>query len=403
MKIVGLIAEYNPFHNGHQYHIEKAREITGADAVIVVMSGNFVQRGTPAIVPKHLRTEAALKGGASVVIELPVCYATGSAEYFAYGAVSIFEKLGCVDAICFGSECGNIEVLQDLAKIIHDEPKQYKESLSLYLRQGDSFPLARQKAMKDFLKSNVADSILGEPNNILGIEYLKALYRLDSKIKPYTIQRVGSHYHDDYLQKSYSSASAIRKAMSQTMELDEFNIENQIPVSCASLMKKAYRHRYPIYANDFSLLLKYKLLTENKKSLMEYADVSEELANRILNRLNNYVSFEQFCELLKTKEMTYARISRALIHILLDIKNEDLSEITYARVLGFRDDDSEVLSKMKRHATISLVTKLPSIENPGINLMLSKDIYASNLYESVITDKFGTAFINEYKQKIVRL
>lgn len=419
MKIVGLIAEYNPFHNGHQYHIEKAREITSADAVIVVMSGNFVQRGTPAIMPKHLRTEAALKGGASVVIELPVCYATGSAEYFAYGAVSIFEKLGCIDSICFGSECGNIEVLQDLAKIIHDEPKQYKESLSLYLRQGDSFPLARQKAMKDFLKSNVADSILGEPNNILGIEYLKALYRLDSKIKPYTIQRVGSHYHDDYLQKSYSSASAIRKAMSQTMELDEFDIENQMPTSCASLIKEAYGQRYPIYANDFSLLLKYKLLTENKKSLMEYADVSEELANRILNRLNDYVSFEQFCELLKTKEMTYARISRALIHILLDIKNEDLSEIAYARVLGFRDDDSEVLSQIKRHATISLVTKLPSVENLVTNktissadnnglyktkeTMLLQDINASNLYESVVTDKFGTAFINEYKQKIVHL
>ena len=419
MKIVGLIAEYNPFHNGHQYHIEKAREITSTDAVIVVMSGNFVQRGTPAIMPKHLRTEAALKGGASVVIELPVCYATGSAEYFAYGAVSIFEKLGCIDSICFGSECGNIEVLQDLAKIIHDEPKQYKESLSLYLRQGDSFPLARQKAMKDFLKSNVADSILGEPNNILGIEYLKALYRLDSKIKPYTIQRVGSHYHDDYLQKSYSSASAIRKAMSQTMELDEFDIENQMPTSCASLIKEAYGQRYPIYANDFSLLLKYKLLTENKKSLMEYADVSEELANRILNRLNDCVSFEQFCELLKTKEMTYARISRALIHILLDIKNEDLSEIAYARVLGFRDDDSEVLSQIKRHATISLVTKLPSVENLVTNktissadnnglyktkeTMLLQDINASNLYESVVTDKFGTAFINEYKQKIVHL
>jgi len=410
MKIVGLIAEYNPFHNGHQYHIEKAREITGADAVIVVMSGDFVQRGTPAIMPKHLRTETALKGGASVVIELPVCYATGSAEHFAYGAVSILEKLGCVDAICFGSECGNIEVLQDLAKIIHDEPKQYKESLSLYLRQGDSFPLARQKAMKDFLKSNVADSILGEPNNILGIEYLKALYRLNSKIKPHTIQRVGSHYHDDYLQKSYSSASAIRKAMSQAIELDEFDIENQMPASCASLMKEAYGHRYPIYANDFSLLLKFKLLRENKESLMKYADVSEELANRILNKLNEFISYEQFCELLKTKEVTYTRISRALLHILLDIKNEDLNEIEYARVLGFRIADSEVLSQIKKQASIPLVTKLAAIDSLVMDTlsekaisMLKQDIYASDLYESIVTDKFGTPFINEFEQQIVRL
>lgn len=410
MKIVGLIAEYNPFHNGHQYHIEKAREITGADAVIVVMSGDFVQRGTPAIMPKHLRTETALKGGASVVIELPVCYATGSAEHFAYGAVSILEKLGCVDAICFGSECGNIEVLQDLAKIIHDEPKQYKESLSLYLRQGDSFPLARQKAMKDFLKSNVADSILGEPNNILGIEYLKALYRLNSKIKPHTIQRVGSHYHDDYLQKSYSSASAIRKAMSQAIELDEFDIENQMPASCASLMKEAYGHRFPIYANDFSLLLKYKLLRESKESLMKYADVSEELANRILNKLNEFISYEQFCELLKTKEVTYTRISRALLHILLDIKNVDLNEIEYARVLGFRIADSEVLSQIKKQASIPLVTKLAAIDSLVMDTlsekaisMLKQDIYASDLYESIVTDKFGTPFINEFEQQIVRL
>lgn len=410
MKIVGLIAEYNPFHNGHQYHIEKAREITGADAVIVVMSGDFVQRGTPAIMPKHLRTETALKGGASVVIELPVCYATRSAEHFAYGTVSILEKLGCVDAICFGSECGNIEVLQDLAKIIHDEPKQYKESLSLYLRQGDSFPLARQKAMKDFLKSNVADSILGEPNNILGIEYLKALYRLNSKIKPHTIQRVGSHYHDDYLQKSYSSASAIRKAMSQAIELDEFDIENQMPASCASLMKEAYGHRYPIYTNDFSLLLKFKLLRENKESLMKYADVSEELANRILNKLNEFISYEQFCELLKTKEVTYTRISRALLHILLDIKNEDLNEIEYARVLGFRIADSEVLSQIKKQASIPLVTKLAAIDSLVMDTlskkaisMLKQDIYASDLYESIVTDKFGTPFINEFEQQIVRL
>ena len=410
MKIVGLIAEYNPFHNGHQYHIEKAREITGADAVIVVMSGDFVQRGTPAIMPKHLRTETALKGGASVVIELPVCYATGSAEHFAYGAVSILEKLGCVDAICFGSECGNIEVLQDLAKIIHDEPKQYKESLSLYLRQGDSFPLARQKAMKNFLKSNVADSILGEPNNILGIEYLKALYRLDSKMKPYTIQRIGSHYHDDYLQKTYSSASAIRKAIGQSVESDEYEWIKHMPDTCTLSMKEAYGHRYPIYANDFSLLLKFKLLRENKESLMKYADVSEELANRILNKLNEFISYGQFCELLKTKEVTYTRISRALLHILLDIKNEDLNEIEYARVLGFRIADSEVLSQIKKQASIPLVTKLAAIDSLVMDTlsekaisMLKQDIYASDLYESIVTNKFGTPFINEFEQQIVRL
>ena len=405
MKVVGIVAEYNPFHNGHQYHIKKALEITGADAVVVVMSGDFVQRGTPAIMPKHLRTLAALGGGASVVIELPVSYATGSAEYFAYGAVSILENLGCVDSICFGSECGNIEVLQDLAKIIHDEPKQYKESLNLYLRQGNSFPLARQKAMKDFLKSNVADSILGEPNNILGIEYLKALYRMNSKMRPYTIQRISSHYHDEYLQETYSSASAIRKAINEPIPFDEFHWRSQVPESCILLYQENYQLHYPVYANDFSLLLKYKLLRENRESLMEYTDVSEELANRILNKLNEFTSFEQFCELLKTKEVTYSRISRALLHILLDIKDNDMNEIEYARVLGFQISDSEVLSLIKQHALIPLVTKLTDTDTLSANAksMLSQDIYASNLYQSVITDKFDTLFKNEYEQQIVRI
>ncbi len=402
MKIVGLIAEYNPFHSGHQYHMEKAREITGADAVIVVMSGNFVQRGAPAIMPKHIRAKAALKSGASVIIELPVCYAAGSAEYFAYGAISLLEKLGCVDIVCFGSECGDIEVLQDLAQIICDEPEEYKGFLNDYLKRGNSFPLARQKAMKDFLKSDTADSVLGEPNNILGIEYLKALYRLNSKIEPYTIKRVSSHYHDEILQEHYSSASAIRKVIS---EQNEFDWNGQVPDCCVSLYKESYQLRYPVSANDFSILLKYKLLQETKESLTEYLDVSKDLANRILNKLNQFISFEQFCELLKTKETTYSRISRALIHILLDIKASDMKEIEYARILGFHTEASDVLSLIKKKARIPLVTKLTTVENLSLSAkkMLEQDVYAANLYESVIADKFQTAFKNEFEQQIVRI
>lgn len=404
MRIVGLVAEYNPFHNGHQYHIEKAREITNADAVIVVMSGNFVQRGTPAIMPKHLRAEASLRAGASLVIELPVCYATGSAEFFAHGAVSLLDKLGCVDHICFGSECGDIKVLQDLAKIIHEEPAGYKEYLNQYLRQGNAFPLARQKALQDYLCSDIVDVILAEPNNILGIEYLKALQRLNSKITPYTIQRISSHYHDEELQESYSSASAIRKEIAEKT-FDHSDLENQIPDTSISLLKENFQKRYPVYANDFSILLKYKLLRETRNSLTEYADVSEELANRITNHLNQYLNFEQFCELLKTKEVTYSRISRALLHILLDIKKNDYTGIGYARVLGFRKDDTDVLSQIKKKASIPLLSKLTASKDLSFeaNKMLNKDILASDLYESVITDKFETSFKNEYEQQIIRI
>ena len=400
MKIVGLIAEYNPFHNGHQYHIEKAKEITGADAVIVVMSGNFVQRGTPAIMPKHLRAEMALSTGASLVLELPVCYATGTAEQFAYGAVSILNSLGCVDAICFGSECGDITALNELAKILYNEPDEYKESLQNYLRCGLSFPVARQKAMEELYPLQNYSDILEQPNNILGIEYLKALYRLNSNIRPYTIQRLSSQYHDIDLQEQFSSATALR----QTISNGNFeNLNGQVPSDCMTLLETHYQTRYPVYVNDFSLLLKYRLMNETKSSLTQYADVSEELANRICNQLNNFVSYKQFCELLKTKEVTYSRISRALLHILLGIKKTDYTDIQYARVLGFRKEDSDVLTVIKNASAIPLLTKLTATKDLSdvAVQMLDHDIYASNLYESVVTDKLKTPYINEYEHQIV--
>lgn len=402
MRIVGLIAEYNPFHNGHKYHIEKAKEIANADFAIVVMSGNFVQRGAPAIMPKHLRTEASLKCGADLVIELPVCYATGTAEQFAYGAVSLLDKLGCVDAICFGSECGDINALADLAKLLCDEPKEYKRTLQECLRSGVSFPLARQKAIQALCDGGEFSELLEQPNNILGIEYLKALYRLKSEIEPLTIHREVSRYHDTKLKEKFSSASALR----QTIENECFaSLYGQIPSNCMSILEDGYKVRYPVYANDFSLLLKYKLLNETSTSLLEYADVSEELANRICNRLNDYISFEQFCELLKTKEITYTRISRALIHILLGVKKIDYNEIKYARVLGFRSSSNVLLSELKKSSSIPLITKLGKDDAlcDSARNMLEIDFFTSNLYESVVTNKFKTPLINEFKIPIIKI
>lgn len=408
MKITGLIAEYNPFHNGHQYHIEKARELTGADAIIVVMSGDFVQRGTPAIMPKHLRTQMALKAGASLILELSLRFATGSAETFAYGAVTLLDRLGCVDAICFGSECGDVTVLNDLAGILCEEPQKYKTALGGYLKQGISFPLARQKAIADYLGSNIADSILCEPNNILGIEYLKALRRLSSPMTPYTIGRISSHYHDIKLQETYSSASAIRIEM-QKNEFVLDNLEGQVPSSAFEILKGNYKKRYPIDANDFSLLLKFKLLGETKESLIKYEDVSKELANRIVNNLNQYESFDQFCELLKTKEVTYSRVSRALLHILLGVHKSAESVFAattpeYARILGFRTDDSNVLSEIKKVTSIPLLSKLTATDELSLSAksMLDDDIFASNLYESVVADKFKKPFIHELEKQVVR-
>lgn len=440
MKIAGLIAEYNPFHNGHLYHIQETKRITGADAVIVVMSGDYVQRGVPAIMPKRLRAEMALKCGADAVFELPVCYATGSAELFATGAVSLLDSLGIVDCLCFGSECSDLRSMEMIADILLKEPPEYRDLLRENLRQGCSYPAARQNAVtgyslsvRDKTASSVPSStladIMKEPNNILGIEYLKALKKLKSPITPFTIRREGAHYHDRELSDShYSSASAIRSLLAfssaalgtgqtaGTFEDTSFSdirseLEDQVPPNCLELLKDWHHVQYPIYANDFSLILKYKLLNKRTDSLIRYADVSEELASRITARLNDFFNYRQFCELLKTRETTQTRINRALLHIMLGIKKDRMTEYIengfhcYARLLGIRKGREKIMAKITRESPLTLIARLSDSEDlPRIaQKMLRDDILASNLYMSVVTDKYKTAFQNEYKQALLKV
>ena len=418
MKTVGLITEYNPFHNGHAYHIEKAKELTGADRVIVVMSGDYVQRGTPAIMPKHLRAECALLSGVSLVIELPVCFATGSAEYFAHGAVSLLSQLGCVDAICFGSECGDIHVLNEIAQILTKEPADYQTALRQALKEGLSFPAARQAALHIY--SNRYSEILSYPNNILGVEYLKALLNMHSKMEASTIERIGSGYHDTDMNGHFSSATAIRSGIYQSADSSSASegfssensilthLQNQVPLSCYELMKQSYQTRYPVSSDNFSLLLKAKLLSETADSLCNYLDVSPELANRILHLRNDYRNFEQFCDLLKTKELTRSRISRSLIHVLLGITNDWTAAmkaaVPYARILGFRKDHSDLLGTLKQTSAIPLITSpARAVLKDSSRQMMELDIYASDLYESVITDIYGTSFHNELTKQIIKI
>lgn len=413
MKTVGLITEYNPFHNGHAYHIEKAKMLTGADRVIVVMSGDFVQRGAPAVMPKHLRTESALLSGASLIIELPVCFATGSAEYFAQGSISLLNQLGCIDSICFGSECGDLHLLKEIAQILADEPIEYQTALKQGLKEGASFPAARQEALNIY--SDKYSEILASPNNILGIEYLKALAKIHSKIEPFTIKRIGAGYHDMDIDGQFSSATAIRSDIYQLADVNSSSeslplthIQTQVPSSCHELMKKNYQTRYPVKADDFSLLLKAKLLSETAGSLSHYLDISPELANRILRLRNDYLSFEQFCDLLKTKELTRSRISRSFIHVLLGITNDWLTAIKapapYARILGFRRDHADLLGILKRTSDIPLITSpARAVLADTAYQMLELDIYASDLYESVITDLYGTPFHNELTKQIIKI
>lgn len=427
MKIVGLIAEYNPFHNGHLYHITKAKEVTGADAAIVIMSGDYVQRGVPAIMPKRLRAEMALKCGAAAVFELPVCYATGSAELFAEGAVSFLEALNVVDFLCFGSESNDLEGLQQIAHFFLEEPDDYQRELQKNLKSGMSYPRARQEALSSCTETENLSSLLSDPNNILGIEYLKALKKLNSHIVPYTIKRHGAHYHDEMPHPVNSSATAIRSLLAyagsmvhtdtfHTFENSTFNqilgeLEDQVPSNCLELLKDYHRINYPVYQNDFSLLLKYKLLNKTPETLLRYMDVSDELAHRICAQLNHYFNYKQFCELLKTREITQTRINRALLHIMLGIKKNAVCWYSqngyhnYAHLLGFRKDSEKVISTIAKNSQIPLLTKLyaPNSLSEAGRKMLTQDILASNLYTSVITDKYKTAYENEYHQGILKV
>ncbi len=433
MKITGLITEYNPFHNGHLYHIEKAKEVTGADAVLVVMSGDFVQRGEPAIFSKEIRVHAALASGASAVIELPVVYATGSGEIFAAGAVSLLNALGCVDSICFGTECGNVEVLSSIADLLLEEPEIYRQSLQRNLRQGKSFPVAREEALIEVLgDERMLREILQNPNNILGIEYLKALKKLNSSMKPYTIRREGASYHENSLGWKFDSATSIRQVFRQKEEVHgEAHLQQMkasVPEDAFEIYKEYLQEYAPATWQDYSLLLKYRLMEEcsyinfDSSGLTKYLDVSENLSNRIGNHLEAYVDPESFARLLKTKELNYTRISRSLLHILLSIKTKDLQEymengnIFYGRLLGFRKKDAEVLSCIKKNSRIPMISKLADAKDVlkrfyeekedssgKIYLaikMLRQDIFASELYDSARNFKEGMPGNSELRKQI---
>lgn len=413
MKVIGLITEYNPFHNGHRYHIQKAKEITGADYAVVIMSGDYVQRGTPAIMPKRIRAQMALQSGADAVFELPVFYSTGSAEYFAEGSVSFLHRLGIVDCLCFGSESNDLDGLQKIADLLLEEPSDFKTILQKYLKSGLSFPTARQKALLDYLADPKLSVLLNDPNNILGIEYLKALKKLKSSIQPFTIQRKGAHYHEENLDQTFSSASAIRAlfAKHSCFSALESELTKHIPAECCELLKENFDSVYPVFPNDFSLLLKYRLLEETPESLIQYMDISEELANRIYNHFSAFLNYEQFCDLLKTKELTHTRIQRALLHVLLKIRKEELQYYRendyhfYARMLGFRKEAAEIISAISKAGNLPLITRLADTEklsDDGCQIF-NKDIFASNLYASVAADKFKMQAKNEYQYPLIKL
>ncbi len=409
MKVNGIIAEFNPFHNGHKYLLEEALRQTGADMTIVAMSGNFVQRGAPALLDKHARTEMALKCGADLVLEIPTVYAVSSADGFATGGVSLLHRLGVVTHLCFGSECGEVDILKNIARILLSEPEEFADALRSNLRQGFSYPIARTQALLQYDPSlSSSRNVLSSPNNILGIEYLKAIERLSSSLTPVTIRRMGDGYHDRLPGEARCSALTIRHAL--YAGCDSSFLHAHMPADAADLLTEHLSHTPVKRRNDVSSSLYYKLVSEKDSGFDKYLDVSPDLSARICNKLNEFQSFDSFCDLLKTKELTYTRISRCLLHILLNITKEDVSlyrsmdYVPYARVLGFRRKSSQLLGDIKERSAIPLVTKLADAEKiltPDTYSMLKQDLMASQLYYGLDACCSDKPPINEYTIPLV--
>ncbi|CDC07273.1 uPF0348 protein HMPREF0992_00075 [Lachnospiraceae bacterium CAG:364] len=407
-KAVGIIAEYNPFHKGHEYQIQQAKEQTGANIAIILMSGDFVQRGTPAIFAKHQRTAMALLGGADIVFELPSFYACGSAEYFSSGAVSVFNALNSIDFLCFGSESGEIDTCRFLGKLLADEPKLYKKKLRSFLKQGLSFPAARKSALAEYLKEKdipFSEDFLDTPNNILGIEYCKSLAAQNSSIAPVTIKRIGSSYHETSLSSEYPSASAIRRELIAAWNTQKFlsdTLKNAQPPAVKDYLCALLENETFLIEDDFSLLLKYELMKNTPESLCAFSDMSPDLARRIYHHLNTFETFTQFAEQLKTKELTYTRICRALLHVLLNIPS-DLPAISpaYVRLLGFKKESSSFLRILQKNSDIPIITKAADYKKllpKEAHSLFEKDLFASNLYETVKCNKKSTAFTNDLQK-----
>ena len=466
MKVTGIVCEYNPFHNGHKYHIEETKRKLNPDFIIGIMSGCFTQRGTPAIVDKYSRTYTALMGGCDIVLELPVRYATHSAEGFAAGAIGTLEATGICDSLCFGSEQGNLDDMHHIATILHDEPENYLHLLSNHLKSGISYPAAREQALTDYLGTNV--SFAYEPNNILAIEYIKAC--IGTTITPYTIKRNDSGYHvsansQDHTTNSSAGNSstadtfancdyATNGSAGNSNTVDTFancdyttnnSASNNSPLISAEHIRNliysnkknksngsstvpssSYIQNISSYVPDYTLnkltdtvndtdfdkIIYYSLL-KNLDTLEEYIDMSKDLAQRIRNNITSFSNKDSFIKLIKTKNYTYTRIERAIIHCVLEIKNIDTAEkkypIPYIRVLGFKKSASQAMKLLQKNATVPVITR-PARDNELDNigqLFLNEDIMAAEIYNHIRymnTDSSNTLLSkNEYTHGLVIL
>ncbi len=372
MNITALITEYNPFHNGHLYHLQQARTLTGADAVLVLMSGNFVQRGLPALVDKYRRAEMALRAGADAVLELPVAAATASAEGFAMGAVSLLHQLGAVTHLVYGCETADTKAIQDLAEFLLEEPPAFRQALRQALKQGLSFPAARWEAVRRLRPE--AAPLLRDPNNILAVEYHKALTRLRSPIRPHALERRGAGYHE--------SASSIRRLLAAG---DMTGLAGLVPDFVPDLLP------YTLNADDFSQQLLYRLYTLEPERLTRFGDVTPELAARIRRALSPDLTFRQLAARVKSPAHTLTRVHRALLHILLGIEKGEPALPSAVRLLGLCRG-TRALQAVRQRSALPVAAKYADFP-PEV---FAPERRAANLYRLALWHRRGILLPDEY-------
>ena len=398
MNLLGLIVEYNPFHNGHKYHLEKSKEITNATHTVAIMSGSFLQRGEPALFDKYTRAEMAVKNGVDLVIELPTLYACQSAEIFSHGAVATLNSLNCVNSLCFGSEEGNIDILQTISEILVKEPSDFKTTLKNFLDEGIVFPVARSKALYEYIKNNhllelsedELQQVLNSSNNILGIEYIKSLIKLNSSIKPYTITRIASKYNSTDIESNICSATAIRNSLKDNTDLKL--IENVVPLHTFNEINHKINTNFnPVFDYMFYDLLSSTIIRD-VDNLTKYFEVNEGIENKIYSNVFTSKNLEELINSTKSKRYTMTKIKRTLNNILLGINRDDvikvkgLDRVPYIRILAFNNKGREIIKKIKTSSDIEIITKFSKIshvDDPIFDTLIKYDLKSSNMYNLI--------------------
>lgn len=428
MSVTALVVEYNPFHNGHQYHLDLSKEITNNDELIVIMSGNFTQRGDAALLDKWARTKQALSSGADLVLELPLVYNIRSAEYFAYYSILSLEKSNIVDSVVFGSEAGQIKVLAAIAEALVNESPEFKISLQEHLKNGVDFPTARRSALltsyqdnsklQNFDKQSI-DQILKAPNNILGIEYLKALYRLNSDIKARTIKRVGSDYHSQQVNNNYASASLIRKLINSKEQKEALSaVRKLMPANSWEILKEEMLNgRFVNKVSRMKILNKTvdQLRRSRPEDLKKYKGIKNGLENRIIEKAASAFKADSFLNSLKSKNLTETRIKRKLLQLYFGLDAKKVNKVEnnaphYLRVLGIKKGKEYLLSRLQQKSETEIIVnpsqKINQLdlnsENPLI-LSLSFDLLASDLYALLYQNSAKSSSRRDFYQGLIKV